>query len=240
MKNSDKYLKNLLRKTINETFEDKTNKLMGKIKRMEMEEAFGDMEKYGDNTPNFDSKNFETITDLKSTFGKSHDWEGGSKENIGLKRKKTRLCKDMTTQECLDTILDKISYEGYENLTDEEKDFLENNRGGGDLVTEGEMCECGGMMKEGECMECGSMREEFNEEEEEQNVFTSNIQLCKFNREHLGEDDHETIKACKNVKNINERLYGDQGKIDRNKNKRIDSEDLKLLRKSKKHKSISS
>ena len=197
-----KNFRKILIKSINETLEEKSEMLMKKIKKAEMEEGRDSFDIEGD----YNSEEFEP---LSTRHFKDIDDEGG--ETPDYHRYKKGL-----------------------------KDIFKDIKGSGEdiePISEGEMCECGGMMKEGECMECGSMREEFNEEEEEKNVFTSDIQLCEFNRKHFGEDDEETIKACKNVKNINERLYGKQRKIDRNKNKRIDSEDLRLLRKSKKHKS---
>lgn len=42
MKDTEKYLKNLLRKTINETYESKADELMEKIKKMEMDEVYDD------------------------------------------------------------------------------------------------------------------------------------------------------------------------------------------------------
>ena len=240
------------RNNLYETLDNKADKLMEKIRKMEMEEAFGDMEGYGDNTPNF-PKDLE----FGHSFEPSPDWEGGTSENIRLKRKKTPLCKNMTTQECLDSILDKISYEGYENLTDEEKDFLKNNRGGGDLVTEGEMCEsCGGVMREGECMECGSMYEgiydktgkfpkyqEFDYVAEEDEIEFDDSEDDDLSDEDVlrqyCEGDKKDPERCRAhmkmmKEEINEKLHGRQKKLDKNKNGRIDAEDFKLLRKNKK------
>jgi len=44
MKYSDKYLKKTIRQKVNETLEEKADMLYGKIKEIEMEEAFGDDE----------------------------------------------------------------------------------------------------------------------------------------------------------------------------------------------------
>jgi len=41
---SDKYLKNVLRQKLNETLKEKVDMLYGKIKEVEMDEAFGDDE----------------------------------------------------------------------------------------------------------------------------------------------------------------------------------------------------
>jgi len=71
-----------------------------------------------------------------------------------------------------------------------------------DYVQEGETCEeCGSEMTEKECMECG---------------WKGSSEVMEF------EDDNFEMK---------EKLYGNQSRIDRNKNNRIDSEDFKMLRK---------
>jgi hypothetical protein len=274
MKYSDKYLKNLLKKSINETLEKKADMLYNRIKKSEMDEAYGDMEGMGDDTP-FLPKG----TKFGHSFKSPEDWEGGMTDRIKLKTKKSRLCKGMSTEECLDYILDKMSMDGYESLTDEEKDFLKDNRGGGDLVTEGEMCEqCGsGEMREGECMECGSKsmyesatydlnsRNEFDytEEEEETTPFElknliegckSSMKLAKESKDKVSmnhaknecglamdaleeKNDTKKIEELESFLNESKKLVGKQYKIDKNKNKRIDPEDFKLLHKSKKRKS---
>jgi len=72
-----------------------------------------------------------------------------------------------------------------------------------DYVQEGETCEqCGSSeVTEKECMECG---------------WKGSSEVMEF------EDDNFEMK---------EKLYGNQSRIDRNKNNRIDSEDFKMLRK---------
>jgi hypothetical protein len=81
-----------------------------------------------------------------------------------------------------------------------------------DPIYEGEeMCECGGMMYEGECMECGKsyMDEDIYDVDD----------LDKSNEfDYVQEDD------------LDEKLYGGQKKLDKNKNGRLDSEDFKMMR----------
>jgi hypothetical protein len=86
-----------------------------------------------------------------------------------------------------------------------------------DYVEEGEMCEsCGGEMTEGECNECGNMSE-------------GNAQECN---ECGGEMREGECSECGSKGGeVMEKLYGNQKRIDRNKNGRIDREDFRILRK---------
>jgi len=79
------------------------------------------------------------------------------------------------------------------------------------------MCEsCGGEMNEGEnCEECGSG-------------------YGKGNLNELGDDDDSVYDDME----LDEKLYGNQSRIDRNKNGRLDSEDFKMLRNKKTRKNI--
>ena len=87
-----------------------------------------------------------------------------------------------------------------------------------------ECSECGGNMYEGECMECGNMYED--------------SKMCESCGSEMNEGD--TCEECgnmyedENYKELEEKLYGNQRNIDRNKNNRIDSEDFKLLRRGNK------
>ena len=85
--------------------------------------------------------------------------------------------------------------------------------------------ECGGNMYEGDtCEECGNMYED--------------SKMCESCGSEMNEGD--TCEECgnmygdENYKELEEKLYGNQRNIDRNKNNRIDSEDFKLLRRGNK------
>ena len=85
--------------------------------------------------------------------------------------------------------------------------------------------ECGGNMYEGDtCEECGNMYED--------------SKMCESCGSEMNEGD--TCEECgtmyedDNYKELEEKLYGNQRNIDRNKNNRIDSEDFKLLRRGNK------
>jgi hypothetical protein len=61
-------------------------------------------------------------------------------------------------------------------------------------------------------------------------------QTCQYHKEKFGEDDERTMEVCGTGKSqMEESLKGGQKKLDKNKNKKLDSEDFKLLRKSKKN-----
>jgi len=131
-------------------------------------------------------------------------------------------------EEKADEIIDKIK----SNVTEEDDmDGFEELEFNEDYMTEGETCEqCGGMMTEGECSECGYKMEGLHEDSD------PSSQKCKYHKENFGPMDERTIRFCgKDKTEMTERLHGRQKQLDRNKNNRIDSEDFKLLRKSKKH-----
>ena len=133
-------------------------------------------------------------------------------------------------EEKADEIIDKIK----SNVTEEDDmDGFEEFEFNEDYMTEGETCEqCGGMVNEGEtCEQCGYMKE---------NVYESDFDpMEKLERVCNEESDQFDEEACKSHKKyakseMTEKLHGKQKRLDRNKNNRIDSEDFKLLRKSKK------
>ena len=148
-----------------------------------------------------------------------------------------------TLKNYIDSVVNKVLRESLEEKADEIIDKLksdvneEDDMGGfeelefnEEYMNESECSECGGMMSEGECSECGYKMEGLYEESD------PNSQKCKYHKENFGPDDERTIRFCgKDKSEMTERLHGKQKQLDRNKNNKIDSEDLKLLRKSKKH-----
>ena len=137
MKNSDQYLKNLLKRSINETLEKKADSLMDKIKKSEMEEEYGDMYGLGDGTSRFDSKAYKKVN-LKDLL-KNIDRDSLTPEE----------------DEIYDIDLDDELY-GDEDFGDP---YI---KGDEEPLMEGKMCEqCGGGLNENEmCEQCGSMYEE--------------------------------------------------------------------------------
>jgi hypothetical protein len=124
---------------------------------------------------------------------------------------------------------------------------------------QGETCECGGMMYEGECMECGNMYEgditELGGMDDGHPRF-GNKNLSRMSRKDkedlMGdrdyeksfdelddilkgsskdeEDDFDFVELDLDEAELEEKLFGGQHKIDKNKNGRIDREDFKMLR----------
>lgn len=116
-----------------------------------------------------------------------------------------------------------------------------------------EMCsECGGNMYEGECMECGTMYEGDITElggMDDGHPSMGNIRLSDYSfeelddilkgkstkkgRHHSEEDDEDKfdfVELDLDEAELEEKLFGGQHKIDKNKNRRIDREDFAMLR----------
>lgn len=112
----------------------------------------------------------------------------------------------------------KLINETLEQKANEVMEKLKFNKPGSsfDYVEEGHECnECGGEMSEGECMECGYMNENDSQE-------------CN---ECGGEMREGECSECGgNNGEVMEKLYGNQKRIDKNHNNRIDREDFKMLR----------
>jgi len=100
-------------------------------------------------------------------------------------------------------------------------------------MNEGKKCECGGRMNEGECMECGKMYEMIDEEEDFDGSSNSKEiwkQWCETGDERCEQFSDEDFKSGGEK---TESLHGNQYRLDKNKNNRIDSGDFKLLRRHK-------
>lgn len=221
-----KNFKKILRTVLNET--------LGKSKSMEMEEMFDSDE-------------------IKS----SRDGKGYDKYEFKGRVRPKELMKDFD--------LDSTSEDEFEyryntkdielnDLFDPDDDSDPYIKGDDEPITEGEMCECGGMMKEGECMECGSMYEDIYDESKSWGKKTQSFDYIEEEYEESDEDvldkycdkdsddyDKQRCEYHKNITNkdsINEAKKKlnklQKNKIDKNKNGKIDSEDFKILRGKKK------
>ena len=151
-----------------------------------------------------------------------------------------------TLKNYIDSVVNKVLRESLEEKADEiinklksdvteedDMDGFEELEFNEEDIEEGETCEqCGSMMSEGECSECGYKMEGIYEAD-----FDPMEKLERVCNEESDQFDEEACKSHKKYakSEMTERLYGNQGEIDKNKNKRIDPEDFKLLRKSKKH-----
>lgn len=112
-----------------------------------------------------------------------------------------------------------------------------------------EVCECGGDMYEGVCNECGNSLGMMDESEDVE-MNETNVEGCKTVKEVVKSQNGEVTELdqqlmerynCGSLKEslirrglMKESLKGNQKKIDKNKNNKIDSEDFALLRRGKK------
>jgi hypothetical protein len=222
-KNNSKYITNLVNKIITETLEDRADSLVSKIKTNVNE--LGGMD---DDHPTFGKLNFSDMSDeeiesllkrpVKSNDDKSEDeWKELGEES--------EVC------ECGGNMYEGVCNEcGYgqmeENIYD--VDDLDSNN------------EFDYVQEEEDVMD---FEDDTTEEKKE------NKDFCKYQKKMFGIDDERYQEKClggsatKDLAgmeiNMNEKLVGNQNKIDKNKNGKIDSEDFKMLRKeSKKTKSV--
>lgn len=197
------YIDNLVSKIINETLEGRANSLVSKINEL------GGMD---DDHRKSDKPNLSKMTD---------------KEIENLLKKPVR---------------------GGMSSDDEEK--------WNELDEESEVCECGGGLYEGECMECGKSymdediydvsknfpkkqsfdyvqeEDDVDFEEEESEKEEENSEFCRYQKKMFGSEDERYQEKCLGMEmNMNERLRGNQKRIDKNKNNKIDVEDFRMLRK---------
>ena len=154
--------------------------------------------------------------------------------------------------------IQKLINETLEDKANEVMEKLKFNKPGSsfDYVEEAECSECGGMVREGECSECGYMSEgdsqECNEcggEMMEDDEMDFKTPMRDAIRSHKGKfrtpmrdamamrsrkDRHNDVEDDMNEVELDEKLYGNQKRIDKNHNGRLDSQDFKMLRKDKK------
>jgi hypothetical protein len=123
-----------------------------------------------------------------------------------------------------------------------------------DYVQEGEMCEqCGSEMTEGECLECGSMYE--GDIQELGGMDSEHPRFGKLNLKNMGKDELEDLLNVDNESDeddeweeidldmetdwdqleeeeeeLDEKLHGNQSKLDKNNNGKLDADDFKRLR----------
>ena len=152
----------------------------------------------------------------------------------------------------------KIGGKTFTDTSDIDEGEMCEQCGAKDEVMEGEMCEqCGGPLTEGLCEQC-SMNEgiydvedldgdfDYVQEEEDMDVMDFDDEMdssgeseefCKYQKEKFGEDDKRYQEKCSHMRDLarkpismNEKLHGNQDRLDHNKNGRIDSDDLRMAR----------
>jgi hypothetical protein len=242
MKRQRKYSDKVVNRIIKETLEERTDELVSKLKT-NVEEMSG--KKYSgpksnhrrlqDMSPeeidilmnqDIDSDDEEVYDEFDEGFDDSDakEYRGGKDYNrrefkpVPQGRKFHRNLEDDSatprkyfTNQIKNSIDDELD-DLLRRLRGDDEDSHNKREDDLDPIYEGEeMCECGGMMYEGECMECGKsyMDEDIYDVDD----------LDKSNEfDYVQEDD------------LDEKLYGGQKKLDKNKNGRLDSEDFKMMR----------
>jgi len=108
--------------------------------------------------------------------------------------------------------------------------------GFGDAISENNMCnECGsGYMEEGVCNECGGMGKTLYSESDEDIKQNKLERVCSKNSEDYDIQACEAHKKYSKEGELDEKLYGNQYKLDKNKNNKIDSDDFAMIRRGKK------
>jgi hypothetical protein len=212
------YIDNLVNKIINETLEERADSLVSKIKSNVNE--LGGMD---DDHPTFGKLNFSDMSD---------------EEIESLLKRPVRSN-------------DSESDDEWKEL-DEESEVCEC--GGG--MYEGECMECGKSYMEEDIYDVDDLdsNNEFDYVQEEEDVMDyedgdteekkENSEFCKYQKKMFGSDDERYQEKClggsaiKDLAgmemNMNEKLVGNQKRIDKNKNNKIDAEDFKMLRKESK------
>ena len=175
-----------------------------------------------------------------------------NKEQFIISRFKKILRESL--QEKADSLMTKLNYDKETELYPEnEFDYVEEE------MNEGETCEqCGGEMTEGEtCEQCGGKGEvmelggmddghpKFGDKNLSK-LTKKQMEDLLYGMEDEDEDDEDYKPRKRNKRDddeefdfeldlseeeLDEKLYGKQHKLDRNKNGRIDKEDFKMLRK---------
>jgi hypothetical protein len=253
-KNNSTYIDNLVKRLISETLEEKADSLVSKIKSNVNE--LGGMD---DGHPRFGKLNLSKMSDkdiedlmkqpvdhddedededfsMRGHFFDDEDgeneWESEDEDDF----------EEIDEDECMECGKSNM-YEGSEVC----------ECGDGTMVSEGMCMECGlPKMEEGiydeddldNSNEFDYVAEEddtIDFEEDETEKDEENKEFCKYQKKMFGSDDERYLEKCSGesaIKDLsrrpismNERLRGNQSKIDKNKNGKIDAEDFKMLRK---------
>jgi len=249
------YIDNLVSKIINETLEERADSLVSKIKSNVNE--LGGMD---DDHPTFGKLNLSKMSDEeieallnKPVRGGDDDLEHGTFDDD------EDDMSDILDYE--EHVMNKSSeddeFEDGElwNELDEESEVCEC--GGG--MYEGECMECGKSYMDEDINDVDDLdsengfdyvqeEDDVDFEEEESEKEEENSEFCRYQKKMFGPEDERYQDKCLGKSaiedlagmemNMNERLRGNQKRIDKNKNNKIDAEDFRMLRKeSKKSKS---
>ena len=249
------YINNLVSKIINETLEERADSLVSKLKSNVNE--LGGMD---DDHPTFGKLNLSKMSDKeieallnKPVRGGDDDLEHGTfdddeDENPSFEEE----------QDFLQSWGDEMGMFDDDEEMDELGEEDEVCECGGGLY-EGECMECGKSYMDEDIDDVNDLNPENNfdfvqEEEDvdfeddETEKEEENKEFCKYQEKMFGPEDERYKDKCLGKSaiedlvgiemNMNEKLVGNQKRIDKNKNNKIDAEDFRMLRKeSKKSKS---
>jgi len=235
------YIDNLVQRVINETLENRADSLVSKIKSNVNE--LGGMD---DGHPRFGKLNLSTMSDdeiadlMKQPI--DHDDED---EDFSMRG---HFFDDEDGEDEFEEIDEDDCVECGKSNMYESSEVCEC--GGG--IYEGECMECGASyMEEGIYDEedlngdddfdyVAEEEDTIDFEEDETEKDEENKEFCKYQKKMFGPDDERYTEKCLGksaVKDLsrrpismNERLRGNQSKIDKNKNNKIDAEDFRMLR----------
>jgi hypothetical protein len=249
------YIDNLVQRVINETLEERADSLVSKIKTNVNE--LGGME---DGHPRFGKLNLTQMSDDEIADLMKRPVDNDDEYDFDNNEEETLDLTNMSDDDALQVFKD-MGDDEFEEIDEDDcmecgkTDMYESSEvcecGGG--IYEGECMECGASyMEEGiydeedlnndddfdyVAEEDDTLEFEDDETEEE------NTEFCKYQKKMFGPDDERYTEKCLGksaVKDLsrrpismNERLRGNQSKIDRNKNNKIDAEDFKMLRSKK-------
>ena len=224
------YINNLVSKIITETLEERADSLVSKIKSNVNE--LGGMD---DDHPTFGKLNFSDMSDKEIEALLKRPVRGGMDDDIDYGNSKSGL-----------------GFDDEFNELDEESEVCEC--GGG--MYEGECMECGKSYMEEDIYDVDDLdsKNEFDYVQEEEDIMDfedgdteekkENSEFCKYQKKMFGPEDERYQEKClggsaiKDLAgmemNMNEKLVGNQKRIDKNKNNKIDAEDFKMLRKESK------
>lgn len=235
-KYSDKVVSRILKETLEERADELVSKLKGNVQEMggmdDVHPKFGNR-RFQDMSPeeidylmnqDLDSDDEEVYDEFDEGFDDEfqkherggRDYNRKEFKNVPTGKSHHRNLKDdsSTPSRYMYNQMDNALEDLIRRFKDEdEDDNLEfSDEDDLDPIHEGnEMCECGGMMYEGECMECGKsyMDEDIYDVDDldDSNEF-----------DYVEEDELE------------EKLYGGQKRLDKNKNGRLDKKDFEMLR----------
>jgi hypothetical protein len=253
------YIDNLVSKIISETLEERADSLVSKIKSNVNE--LGGMDdghpKFGNlNLSKMSDKEIEALLN-KPVRGGDDDLEHGTFDDdeddmsdiLDYEEHVMNKSSEDDDYDEFDDDYDEFDDEEKWNELDEESEVCEC--GGG--LYEGECMECGKSYMDEDINDVEDLnlendfdyvKEEDDFDSDDSETNDENKEFCKYQKQKIESGDltpeekedfiirfEEKCSISENKRSMNERLKGNQKRIDKNKNKKIDAEDFRMLRK---------